>query len=351
MIACSLFDIGNSREREVIRKAVREQCIYIFDATLSSRIFFDDSIDKKDVTYFFPPRYLRERTDDEILKIVFEIKDIMYSDIIRWELKPIYTYVIYQMIDFCYGLEYENFSPRVAAKHLMPDLIAELLKNTSMGRDDKYNIRHWFTDAYWILEDYCDYYDSDLTDLHMMECLAYHYIYQPAVYQMMGADIEDALDMIPKDLADLFREVKRERTKGNQQKYDFFISYASENKKQALSLVESLKEKNASVWFDDKELKIGDQIRTMLEQGLINSKYGIVLISNEYLNKYWTNQELNSLYEMEEHGIKKILPILLNISHEEVKQKSPFLASKYSLIYDENNLDEITSKIISDCLV
>ena len=86
MIACSLFKLGNSRERETIRKSVREQCEYVFDSTLGSRILYDDSIDKNDVTYFFPPRYLREHTDDEILKIIYEIKDIMCSDIIRWEL-------------------------------------------------------------------------------------------------------------------------------------------------------------------------------------------------------------------------------------------------------------------------
>jgi len=111
-------------------------------------------------------------------------------------------------------------------------------------------------------------------------------------------------------------------------------------------LADLLNEKGANVWIDGDRIKIGDSIRNLLENGLNNSKYGIVMLSKKYLEKYWTNQELNSLYELEESGKKRILPLLIDLSHEEIKEKSIFLANRYNVKFDKDKLDEIVEKIL-----
>lgn len=105
----------------------------------------------------------------------------------------------------------------------------------------------------------------------------------------------------------------------------------------------------ATVWLDDNQLKVGDQIRPSLESGMINSKFGIVLLSKKYFGKYWTNQELNSLFELEEYGNKKIIPIMLDVTHEDVKTHNLFLANKLALSYADYSPNELAQKIILDC--
>ena len=347
MLACSIIKCGKEQERKIIIKEVHQRFRYIFENFFLSINLNENSFDKEELSYYFPPRYIREHSNAQIINVVKEIEEIFCSDIIRWELKPLYTYVIYQIInDWCKLME-DIYDEKERIKHLMPKSIKNMLKTTKMTEEDKELIVDWFTKDY-LLDDYCNFYDEDLIDLHMMDSLAYLYLYRIRDYEMLGANIENALDLISKDLADLIVESKKIRCKNNNTEFDYFISYANEDKEYAYRLYEALYAKNVSVWIDDKQLKLGDQIRTSLEKGLINSKYGIILISKNYLNKYWTNQELNVFYELEEHGIKKIMPITIDISHEEIKQKCPFLANKYSIPFKMENIEELVQKILSD---
>ncbi|MBG6188208.1 TIR domain-containing protein [Flavobacterium sp. CAN_S2] len=67
-------------------------------------------------------------------------------------------------------------------------------------------------------------------------------------------------------------------------KYDFFISHASEDKDDIVrSLADSLKENGFEVWYDEFELKIGDSLRKKIDSGLINSRFGIVIISPSFV--------------------------------------------------------------------
>jgi len=78
--------------------------------------------------------------------------------------------------------------------------------------------------------------------------------------------------------------------------YDFFISHASEDKNEIVrDLADALKENGFKVWYDEFELKVGDSLRKKIDSGLTNSKYGIVIISPSFVNKNWTEYELNGM--------------------------------------------------------
>ena len=125
-------------------------------------------------------------------------------------------------------------------------------------------------------------------------------------------------------------------------KYDFFISHASEDKDDIVrSLADSLKENGFEVWYDEFELKIGDSLRKKIDSGLINSRFGIVIISPSFVKKNWTEYELIGMVAREMNGHKVILPIWHKISKDEVLKFSPTLADKMALNTSIHSTQEI----------
>lgn len=116
-----------------------------------------------------------------------------------------------------------------------------------------------------------------------------------------------------------------------QNEWDVFISHASEDKETiARPLAFALKERGFSVWFDEFTLSVGDSLRRSIDKGLAKSRYGVVVISESFLNKEWPQKELDALVAREEAGKKLILPIWHNVSFDLLKQHSPLLADRFA---------------------
>lgn len=132
--------------------------------------------------------------------------------------------------------------------------------------------------------------------------------------------------------------------------YDAFISHATEDKDGFVRpLAQKLKEYGFRVWYDEFALEIGDSLRESIDKGLVNSKYGIVILSPKFLDKSWTKYELNSLIAKEIGGKKVILPVWYNVTREEVLRYSPMLADKLALT-TENSSVEVIAKALSKIL-
>lgn len=131
-------------------------------------------------------------------------------------------------------------------------------------------------------------------------------------------------------------------------KYDVFISHASEDKDAVVRpLATALREAGLNVWYDEFELKIGDSLRRKIDQGLANSKFGIIVISRSFIKKGWTNYELDGLITRSVSGEQIILPIWHDITKQEVINFSPSLADKLARNTAVNTIDEIASEIAS----
>lgn len=128
--------------------------------------------------------------------------------------------------------------------------------------------------------------------------------------------------------------------------YDVFISHSSEDKEAVVRpLANTLKEKGVNVWYDEFELKIGDSLRRKIDQGLAKSRFGIVVISKSFINKGWTNYELDGLMTKAISGQQILLPIWHNITKQEVIDYSPSLADKVARNTSQQNIDEIAEEI------
>ncbi|GAH43585.1 unnamed protein product [marine sediment metagenome] len=108
--------------------------------------------------------------------------------------------------------------------------------------------------------------------------------------------------------------------------YDLFIAHASEDKDFVTPLASLLRKKGARVWYDDFILKIGDSLRREIDKGLVQSRYGVVVLSHYFFEKHWPQKELDALVAMEQLDKSVILPIWHNIDRDSVIKYSPTLA-------------------------
>lgn len=139
---------------------------------------------------------------------------------------------------------------------------------------------------------------------------------------------------------------RQEKGEKKIREYDVFISHASEDKDDFVRpFAESLKEKGLIVWYDELELKIGDRLRRSIDNGLKNSRYGIVVLSSAFFNKEWPQRELDGLFAREVNGQNVILPIWHKVSKDEVIRYSPIIADLLALNTASFTIEEISSKI------
>ncbi|GEM_PF-1365207 len=124
--------------------------------------------------------------------------------------------------------------------------------------------------------------------------------------------------------------------------YDAFISHASEDKKGFVRpLAKELSRIGFRVWYDEFELSVGDSLRQSIDRGLVNSRYGIVVLSAAFFSKNWPQYELNGLTAREMKGRKVILPIWHKITKDDILKFSPSLADKIAITTKGRNIKEI----------
>lgn len=129
-------------------------------------------------------------------------------------------------------------------------------------------------------------------------------------------------------------------------KYDLFISHASEDKEEFVRpLAETLENLGVKVWYDEFTLKVGDSLRKNIDHGLINSRFGTVILSSSFCSKNWTQYELDSMVAREMDGHKMILPIWHKVTKNEVMNFSPALADKVALNTSISSIEEIAGKL------
>lgn len=152
---------------------------------------------------------------------------------------------------------------------------------------------------------------------------------------------EPALSSVPS----LVRNFNSEDS-GTTIKYDVFISHASEDKDQIVRpLATALVERGLKVWYDEFELKIGDSLRRKIDKGLANSRFGIVVLSRDFIKKGWTNYELDGIVSKAVSGEQVMLPIWHQITKQEIVNYSPSLADKVARNTSSYTIDEIANEI------
>ena len=132
--------------------------------------------------------------------------------------------------------------------------------------------------------------------------------------------------------------------------YDVFISHASEDKDSFVrAFAETLTARGLRVWYDEHSLKWGDSLLREIDNGLANSRFGVVVLSKHFFAKEWPQTELDGLMAREMSGDGRVLPIWHKISKDEVLAASPTLGNKLAMNTAVQTLDEIAGQLQKLC--
>lgn len=135
---------------------------------------------------------------------------------------------------------------------------------------------------------------------------------------------------------------------GSSREYDVFISHASEDKESIVrALASALVAEYLTVWYDEFELRIGDSLRRKIDLGLAKSRVGLVVLSKSFMNKGWTNYELDGIVTRSVTSEQILLPIWHEVTKSEVVSFSPSLADKVARSTATHTVEEIAGEIAS----
>lgn len=115
--------------------------------------------------------------------------------------------------------------------------------------------------------------------------------------------------------------------KPSRKKYDVFISHANKDKLSYVNdLYSILSDLGIEIFYDSKVLSWGDKWKDVILNGTEQSEFAIIVISENFFGREWTEKELNTFLEQENtSGQKIVLPLLYNVTIDQLKAKYPAL--------------------------
>lgn len=153
-----------------------------------------------------------------------------------------------------------------------------------------------------------------------------------------------------KDLSN--EDIKLKRENEDDSIYDVFISHANSDKQSYVEkLKESLGKLNIKIFYDKDTLEWGDNWKDKILEGVEKAKFAIIVISENFFGREWTEKELEEfLNRQNKKGQKIILPIIHNISVEQLKQRYPAIANIQALDSSKYTCDEIALKFAAQLI-
>jgi hypothetical protein len=145
-----------------------------------------------------------------------------------------------------------------------------------------------------------------------------------------------------RDVAGTLKQRKAFEERLKQDSFDLFISHASEDKAGiARPLSQRLQQMGFLVWFDENQIEVGEELLASLNKGISQSRFGLIIISQAFINKKWTQYEVKQLLKMSKNAGKKLFFIWHGVNEEQVKTWSPELGSRVAFISERFSVDDL----------
>lgn len=125
--------------------------------------------------------------------------------------------------------------------------------------------------------------------------------------------------------------------------YDVFLSHANKDKMDIVdNLYGSLETLGIKIFYDKKALEWGDKWKDRILEGIKRAEFAIIVISENFFDREWTEKELNELLNRQNrNGQKLILPILHHITMEDLRKKYPSVADIQAIESSNYSCDQI----------
>ena len=170
--------------------------------------------------------------------------------------------------------------------------------------------------------------------------------FETGLTQSYERQIESLKQQLSQSLSSQSKELS---SQNSLPEYDVFISHAWEDKEDFVDeFVSELRRRNIKVWYDTSEIIWGDSMRKRIDDGLRRSRFGVVILSPNYIaeRKYWTKAELDGLFQLESIGGKMILPIWHNLTKSQVLEYSPIIASRLAISTAMMTASDIAEELV-----
>lgn len=170
---------------------------------------------------------------------------------------------------------------------------------------------------------------------------------QDRVNRRLQTSYEERIDELQQRLSKSV-VISQQNSIESEEEYDVFVSHAWEDKEDFVDeFVKELKKQGLKVWYDTNKLEWGDSMREKIDKGLAKSRYGVVVLSPNYIaeHKYWTKAELNGLFQVESINGKVILPIWHNLTKKQVVEYSPIIADRKAMTTALMTAEEIAIQL------
>lgn len=131
--------------------------------------------------------------------------------------------------------------------------------------------------------------------------------------------------------------------------YDAFISYARDERDAVVRpLYEHLTDMGLRIWFDEFEVKVGDSIQNSINRGMRDSSYGIVVLSEAYLERQFPVWELEGFLRRRLRNAERrkvLLPLYYGVDEDYVGEYSHSLAGLHAMTITGDNIEEVAGKL------
>lgn len=142
----------------------------------------------------------------------------------------------------------------------------------------------------------------------------------------------------------LKEESKTQRIQTARKKYDVFISHASKDKSEYVeTLYMALRKLGISIFYDTDSISWGDNWKQVILDGTEQSEFAIIVISEKFFDRKWTNEELQKfLQRQNESGQKIVLPLLHKITRDQLYARYPELEEIQVIDTSSRSKEDIT---------
>lgn len=125
--------------------------------------------------------------------------------------------------------------------------------------------------------------------------------------------------------------------------YDVFISHANSDKLEYVEeLYNAISKLGIRVFYDKETFEWGDNWKKKIIDGVNSSEFAIIVISNNYFGREWTEKELEAfLNRQNSSGEKIILPLLHGISVSDLCEYYPELGDIQAISDEEYDVKDV----------
>lgn len=132
-------------------------------------------------------------------------------------------------------------------------------------------------------------------------------------------------------------------TKPSRKEFDVFISHANADKSDYVDeLYLTLRKLGINIFYDSEVLSWGDNWKQVILNGTEKSEFAIIVISENFFGREWTERELDEFLKRQNvNGQKIVLPLLCNITFDQLRDKYPTLGEIQAICTDGRSKEDI----------